>query len=168
MTKQTSKAELLKDIRVERRKLEKTLTRLTEEDMTGQGVIGEWSVKDILAHLAAWEGLFLSWYESGLHGSVPDKIPVGISKKDIATLNQQIYLQYREDSLEAVLIIFQNSYQQILAVVEAIPEGDMFAKDRYGWTGKWTIADYIAGNTCNHYYWANTKIRAWLKAQKGL
>lgn len=168
MIKQKSKAELLKDIQVERRRLENTIAALPKEDMTRSGVVGEWSVKDILAHLAAWEQLFLSWYESGLHGRIPDESPVGMSIRKMDALNQQIYNQYRLSPLEDVLAEFQHSFQQVLATVMEIPEDEMFALGRYAWTGKLALADYIAGNTCNHYYWSKTKIRSWLKAQQKL
>jgi hypothetical protein len=166
VVKQKSKAELLKDIQLERQRLEKALVVFSKEDMIQPGVIGEWSVKDLLAHLVAWEQLFLSWYESGLQGRIPEVSPVGMSKKAMDALNQQIFNQYRKHSLEDVLVIFQDSYQQVLRVVQDIPQEDMFAAGWYAWTGKLTLADYIAGNTCNHYLWAKTKIRAWQKARK--
>lgn len=165
MTKQKNKAELLKDIDSEHRRLEKTLALLTQKDMTQRGVVGEWSVKDILAHLSAWEQLFLRWYRAGLQGGRAEKNPVGMSTKAIDALNLEIFNQYRRTSLKHVLTQFQNSYQQILGIVHAIPEEDMFTSGRYEWTNKWTLADYIAGNTCNHYRWANSKIRQWLKTQ---
>jgi hypothetical protein len=58
MVKQKSKAELIKDIQVERQRLEKVLATLSKDEMTRPGVIGESTVKDILAHLVAWEQLF--------------------------------------------------------------------------------------------------------------
>jgi len=53
MTKQRSKAEFLNSIQVERRRLERNFGNLTEIDMTRPGVVGKWSVKDVLAHLVA-------------------------------------------------------------------------------------------------------------------
>jgi hypothetical protein len=135
--------------------------------MTQRGVVGEWSVKDVLAHLVAWEELFLSWYEAGLHGSIPDTAPVGMSRKAMDALNQQIFIQHRQRSLEDVLSEFRASYRQVLATVQAVPEEDLFAEGRYAWTGKLTLADYIAGNTCNHYHWAKTQIRRWRKLTRG-
>ena len=64
MTKQKTRDELINDILVERRRLEKNLSKLSGTDMLQQGVVGEWSIKDILAHIIAWEQLFLDWYES--------------------------------------------------------------------------------------------------------
>jgi len=162
MTKQKSKNELLNDIQVERRRLERNLDDLTELDMTRPGAVGEWSVKDVIAHLMAWEQLFLGWYEAGLQGRIPETTPVGMSKKAIDTLNQKIFVEYRECSLNEILAEFHDSHQQVLAVVQAIPEEDLLTTGRYAWTGKLALADYVAGNTCNHYQWANTKIRRWM------
>lgn len=165
MTKQQSKAELLKDIESEHRRLESTLAALTNKAMTRRGVVGDWSVKDILAHMSAWEQLFLSWYKSGLEEGIPSNSPVGMSRKAIDALNLEIFNQYQRTSLRDVLTQFQNSYQQILGIVHSISEEDMFTPGRYVWTDRWALVDYIAGNTCNHYRWARSKIHQWLKAQ---
>ncbi len=159
MAKQASKDQLLKDIHTERRRLEKNLSALSAEDMIWPGVTGTWSVKDILAHLAAWEKLCLDWYQTGIQGCLPAVTPVGMSQKSMDTLNQQIYEANRWRSLDDIIAEFHASYQQIVAVIEAIPEGDLFAQGRFHWTGKLTLADYIAGNTCNHYAWAKSQIR---------
>lgn len=134
--------------------------------MTQRGVIDKWSVKDILAHLMAWEQLFLGWYQSGLQGKIPEIAPVGMSGKAIDALNQKIFAQYHQFPLDKVLAEFHASYQRVLAVVQAIPEEDLFTAERFAWTGKLTLADYITGNTCNHYHWAKAKIRTWLKATR--
>lgn len=161
MARQTSKDELLKDITAEHRRLEKNLSSLSAEDMLQPGVTGAWSVKDILAHLTAWEKLFLGWYSAGVQGSAPGILPVGMDRKVIDALNQQIYEKNRERSLEDVFTEFRATYQEIVTAIEAIPEEDMFAHGRFAWTGKLTLADYIAGNTCSHYAWAKSQIRKW-------
>jgi hypothetical protein len=163
MAKQTSKAQLLKDIQTERRRLEKNISALSEEDMTRPGVTGSWSVKDILAHLVAWEQLFIDWYQTGLQGDASATAPVGMSKNAIDDINQRIYEQNKSRTLDDVLAEFRSSYQRIVTIIEGIPEEDMFARCRFSWTGKYTIADYITGDTCNHYAWAKLQIRKWAK-----
>jgi hypothetical protein len=159
VAKQTNKDQLLKDIHTERRRLEKNLSALSAEDMIQPGVTGTWSVKDILAHLVAWERLFLDWYHTGMQGRSPAATPVGMSQGSMDTLNQQIYEANRWRSLDDIIAEFHVSYQQIVTVIETIPEEDMFVQGRFHWTGKLTLADYIVGNTCNHYAWAKSQIR---------
>ena len=166
MAKQTSKDQLLNDIHVERRRLEATLSSLSAAEMLQPGVVGAWSVKDVLAHLVAWERLLLDWYASGVQGVTAAEMPVGMEKGAIAALNQQIYAQNQMRSLEDVLADFHASYQDTLALIESISEADMFTPGRCPWTGKYLLADYITGNTCNHYAWAKSQIRKWLKTSK--
>lgn len=166
MAKQTTKHQLLNDIRTERRRLEAALDRLSESDMLQSGVVGAWSVKDVLAHLVAWERLFRDWYASGVQGVAPSDMPVGMEKGAINTLNEQIYACNQDRRLAEVQTEFHASYQETLSVIESITEADMFAQGRFAWTGKYILADYIAGNTCNHYAWAKLQIRKWLKARQ--
>jgi len=165
MAKQTTKHQLLADIRTERRRLEKHLFALGVEAMARPGVTGAWSVKDLLAHLAAWQRLLLDWIAAGVQGRTPAVAPVGLSRTSIDALNEQIYEQNRRRSLEDVLAEFHAAHRQIVAVVEAIPEGDLFARGRFHWTGRLTLADYIAGNTCNHDAWARSQISRWAKRE---
>ena len=165
MAKQTSKDQLLKDIRTERGRLEKNLSVLTPEDMIRPGVTGTWSIKDILAHLVAWEKQFLNWYNAGIQGRTPAVTPVGMCQKSMDALNQHIYAENRWRSLDDILAEFYATHQQIVTVIETIPEEEMFAHGRFPWTGNLTLADYIAGNTCNHYAWARSQVQKWAKSQ---
>lgn len=158
-----NKALLLQRIDRERRSLEKTLSNLDHAQMTHMGVIGSWSVKDILAHLAAWEQLFLGWYEAGLQGKTPQLPAPGFSWKQIDRINEQIYEQHRLRDLAEILEWFANSYRQIRMVIQDIPEEDLFEPGRYTWQGKLSLIQYVLANTANHYRWANSKIRLWLK-----
>ena len=164
MTKYRSKARLIEAIQVEHLRLEKTIAHLTEENMVKSGAVGTWSVKDVLAHLTAWEQFLLNWYDAGLHGKSTSPPPVGMSKNAINALNQDIFEQNRRRLLSTVVSEFQASYLQVLELVQVVQEEDMFKPSTYAWTGRYTFADYIAGNTCNHYLWAKTKIHIWMKA----
>jgi hypothetical protein len=159
MTKHKTKEALLSDIQTQRRQLEKNLHALTPAEKVAPGVVGEWSVKDLLAHLVAWEQLLLSWDAAGRASRIPAITPVGLSRAAIAVLNQQIYAQNYARTLEAVQEEFHSSYEQVWAVLQTIPEEEMFTAGRFAWTGQLTLADYIAGNTCSHYRWAKNQIR---------
>jgi len=118
-------------------------------------------VKDILAHLVAWEKLFLDWYRTGIQGRSSATTPVGMCQRAMDSLNQQIYETNQWRSLDDIIAEFHTSFQHIMTVIETIPEEDMFTHNRFNWTGGLTLADYVAGNTCNHYAWAKSQIRKW-------
>lgn len=165
MKKQLNKTELLERVQTEREKLEQTLTTVNGKEMTQSGVVEEWSVKDVLAHLMDWEQRLLEWYQAGLRGETPELPAPGMTWANLAELNEQIYQKYRRHSLKAIMEEYQQSYQQILKTVQAIPESDL-VEGRFGWTKKRTLADYVAACTYDHYKWADDMISKWAKAQK--
>ena len=163
---QMDKEEVLKRIRVERRRLEKNLSEIKPAQMVQPGAMGDWSVKDILAHLIDWEQRFLGWYRAGLRGEIPEtpSPELSWSREDMDVLNQRIYEKYRDRPLERVLQDFESSYQEIYQVVKSIPESDMFELGRFSWTGRGNLVGYILANTANHYRWAKTAIRKWVQS----
>jgi hypothetical protein len=162
MAKQTTKAGLLHDILVERRQLEKNLAGIHPSARTIPGVCGEWSVKDILSHLAAWEQLFLGWYQAGVRGEIPVMPAPGYNWHTMHELNAYIYTNNCRRSLDDVEAEFSASYQQILALVQALPEEDIFTPGRYAWLGQHRLVDFMTPNTSNHYAWAKRLIRKWV------
>ncbi len=159
-----TKADLLKAIQAERRRLERHLAEINPANFSEPGVCGVWNLKDLLAHLAAWEQTFLCWYadrDAMLNHEEPAEVQ---TMKAIHRYNAQLYEQYRDWSLDKVLGFFHRSHSQVYAVVEQIPEEDLFIHNRYPWTGRWTLADFIIANTSNHYLWAKNLIIRWKKA----
>ena len=150
MDKPTTKGQLLKDIRTERKKLENALKGLPDAAMVKAPAAGEWSVKDILAHIAFWEQFFLQRYRAGLRGEkqvMPEWSKSGV----LDDINKEVYERNLKRTLSDVKKEFHTSYKLIFDAVEQIPEEDMFASSKYDWTGKNTLADYIVGNTSEHY-----------------
>jgi len=47
------------------------LATLTPEQMTRPGALGDWSAKDVLAHLYEWEQMVLGWLAAGQRGQTP-------------------------------------------------------------------------------------------------
>lgn len=163
MPRPTDKAQLLTAMQREHAALEKTLTGLTPEQLTAPSQALGYAVKDILAHLYAWEQLCLEWYAAGLHGQTPALPAPGYNWAQIPALNQQIYKQYCSRPLEEILGLFQASYCQMLATVESIAEADLYTPGHYAWTKKNTLATYFISASSSHYVWAIKEIRKCLK-----
>jgi hypothetical protein len=158
---------MLDRIRTERRRLELNLAEVPAYDMQTPGVIGGWSVKDVLVHLVAWERLFLGWYKAGRQGERPAVPAPGVGWGELDRLNRQIYEQNRKRDLADVLADFHASYAQVLAVIESMPEDEIFAPGRYDWLGEQALVGPILANTANHYRWAKGHIRAWWQEKGG-
>jgi hypothetical protein len=158
------KDRLLADIEREHRLLAQTFTGLSAAALSTPGVVGEWSVKDLLAHLTAWEQMFLRWYRAGQRGETPAVPAPGYTWRDLHALNDSLYRRSRRRQATAVLTDFALSYAQVLGAVTAMPEADVLAPARYPWLGDGNLYGYIQANTSHHYRWARGLIRRWRTA----
>jgi hypothetical protein len=164
MGKSLRKAELLREIGVERTRLDALLEQLTPRQMTQRGVtLAGWSVKDILAHLIAWQRMNLEWYAVGRQGETPD-IPA--NWKEIRKVNDWIYRKHRRSSLKSVLADYHDYHLKMLELIRKVPARDFATLGRIVWTGPtWTLSDCIRWNTASHYRWAWKHIQKWFRAQ---
>ena len=163
MKQKLTKEKIIERIHTERRRLEKNLALLSDDDLLESSVMGGWSVKDIMAHLFDWEQRFLGWYEAGRRGEVPETPAPGLKWSQLRILNQQVFEKHRDRTLADVRSEFQFSFTKVLDTLEKIPEKDIFEIGRYQWTGKGNIGGFILANTANHYRWAKSRIRSWMK-----
>ncbi len=131
--------------------------------MTQPGIVGEWAVKDVLAHLTAWEQMFLGWYSTGRRGDDPITPAAGFNWQQIPALNEQIYQQHRALPLEDVLAQFHRSYAQIAAALTGMSHEELFTPKVYRWTKTTTLGSYAVSATCSHYAWARKEIRKGIK-----
>lgn len=160
-----TKDSLLKDIQQERQRLEKLINGISPQQLIEPGVSGEWSVKDILAHLTAWEQLFLGWYRSGLLGETPQIPAPGITWKQLGKLNGMIYEAHRSQGLDEIKEEFATSYQTIVREITEMSEEMISTPGYFAWTNGNNLQGYIRANTANHYRWAKNQIQRWLKSR---
>src|SRR5579864_919180 len=62
----TSKAQLLDDLRSEQVAFEALLDEIGESHMTQPGVAGDWSIKDVVAHLTGWRRRSVARFQAAL------------------------------------------------------------------------------------------------------
>ncbi len=159
MPKQIGKAQAIEKLETERRRLEQNLAPLSEKDMLRPGVVGEWSVKDVLAHLASWERFFLDWYAADQRGETPHPPAPGLTwkPKDLDILNRRIFVKHRDRPLSKVLADFRNTHKRFMATVQAIPEKDIITKERFAWI-KPGLYSWLTAYA-SHDRWAKEKVR---------
>lgn len=158
----TSKPMMLKRLQTERRRLVDNLSRLTPEQMLQPGVVGDWSVKDILAHLADWESRMPQWMEAARRDQEVRAPAPDLTWKQVDLLNQRIYAAHRDQSLAEVLDYFHTTHAQFMQMVAEMPEDELLTRLRYAFLDGAAVNDWLVGYA-NHDLWAKTKIRQWLK-----
>ncbi len=167
MPRPTTKTAILSESRKEYAALEQLLATLLPEEMAQPGLVGEWSVKDVLAHLTEWTQMVLGWYAAGLRGETPALPAPGYKWNQLPALNQHIYEKYRDEALADVLQGFHTTHRQIMALVESLSEEELFTPGRYDWARANALASYIVSCTSSHYNWARTELRKGLRAREG-
>jgi hypothetical protein len=165
MSRAATKKQLLEDMEVEHKALEQLLAGLTPEQITQPGIVGEWSAKDVLAHLLEWQCMVLKWYTAGIQGKIIPIPAEGLNWAQIPLLNQRIYETYRDMPLADIQKQFKASHKKILSTIQGLSEKELFTRGHYAWTKNNTLGTYFVSSTSSHYVWARQNIKKGLKAK---
>ena len=146
-----TKAELITQIEDERAELEALLETLSPEQMQQPGVMGEWSVKDILAHLAVWAARTITLMFAIERKAKPTYPPPGRDTNDVwASVNAKDYAEQKERSLDEVLIDFRGTHTQLLKRVTNWKDDTLlFDTRKFNLRGQ-SLADIILSNSVEH------------------
>lgn len=165
MPTEKSKKTILSRLQLERNKLIETLEGLSEEDFTRSGVVGIWSVKDVLAHLAHWETGMLNWMQTARQRQPVDGPEEGLTWRQMHEFNQRIYEAHRDESLPEVKQYFHDAHASFMKMVEEIPDDELLTRGYYAFTGKKSVYDWL-GSYAAHDRWGREEIEKWLKERK--
>jgi hypothetical protein len=151
MDEASPKSKLLTEIEQEWANIERICFSLPTDDLVKPGVQGEWSVKDILAHLSAWEKYLLDRLGYVMTGQ-PPLYPVMTSMEDVNRFNAQVYSENKDRPLASVVIEFRNLYKGIMTVLEALDEDQLNQPYTYDFPNDTlSLLQLIRANTCEHY-----------------
>ncbi|MEX2161599.1 MAG: ClbS/DfsB family four-helix bundle protein [Anaerolineales bacterium] len=154
MPRARSKAELLRFGGQEYARLLALIGDLTEQQRSETPVFDNRTVKDLIAHLYAWQLLFLTWYQEGMAAKKPQIPAPGFTWKDNPALNEKLYQEYSDASWKKIWSSFEKSHAKLMALVKQHSDKELTTKRKYSWTGSTDLATYLAGATSSHYVWA--------------
>lgn len=125
--------------------------RLTEPDVTG-----EWSVRDLLNHIAFWEQQALRRLSLAPAGqpSLPS------DEAEMHRVNAESVAAGRGRSPAEALAAHHQAYAELLATVSALGDDELNDTARFG-DGE-AVWQKIAGDSYEHYEEHAGEIRAWL------
>lgn len=112
-------------LETERARLDDTLAGIDDAAMTEAGAHGPWSVKDVIAHIAAWDRRGLRWIDEAVQGGVPQIPEPEMSFADMDRLNEQTFVEHRDRPLVEVLAEFRDVYRRLLARVRTLTPEDL-------------------------------------------
>lgn len=130
---------------------------LAEAKIAEPGVTGEWSVKDILAHVTAWEEEALKHLPHIAEGGRPPRYSVTYGGID--AFNALKTQESRRLSTTQVLARHQAIHQQIVDYIQSVPEAYFATETRF--------RRRLRLDTYSHYPIHTKDIREW-REQQGL
>ncbi|MFN4294522.1 MAG: ClbS/DfsB family four-helix bundle protein [Thermoflexales bacterium] len=156
-----SKAELISRIESERRALEETLARIPAEDMLAEGVVGWWSVKDVLAHIAMWYSRAVTLLFQAERGGAL-QLPRS-NATDWSDINARDYASQKDRPLDRIQADFHGAHQQLIKRLNAwADEAALFDPRRYPALKGRALADYLWDYTGGHSAEHRAQIESWL------
>jgi len=160
------KRELIANIEREREQLNAVIAQVPAQLMTEPGVAGEWSVKDICAHLAEWSSRAITLLFQAERGS---KLQLPQSNAgDWADVNAQDYEAQKGRPLDRVITDFNGAHDQLIKRLNAWPdEQTLFDKGRFPALKSHSLADHVWGDSGEHDAEHRAQIEAWLQKEIG-
>jgi DinB superfamily len=147
-------------LRTERIQWNALLAQVGPERMEIPGAVGDWSVKQLVAHLTWYEGAIVEGAEHVLStGTFKRRRPEGVSMDD---MNARIASESQNRPVTEVLAEADSVFGRLLTLIEAIPENLLndpgilgLPEDLVPWMG-------VANNSYAHYREHEPELRAWL------
>jgi hypothetical protein len=102
---------------------------LADEQLVQPGVTGDWSVKDILAHVSWWEEEALKYLPLILQGRRPPRYSA--LYRGIDAFNAQMTEQKRGLALSEVLGQMEETHLRLVEYVRSVPEEQLTSETRF-------------------------------------
>ncbi len=162
------KQEILAALREEFDRWEELLAGLSEEQITARQLPSNLSIKDVIAHLHAWQQRSIARAEAALADTEPQypAWPVGLDpdlEDDLEQINAWIHETYREQPWSSVHRDWRDGFLRFVELGEAIPEKELLDPNRYAWLEGYPLS-YILVSSYNHHHEEHLEpLLAWLR-----
>ncbi len=149
---------LLKRLDTAWRDFRDSYSGLSEAELLKPGVIGQWAVKDIIAHVTTWEEEALKHLPALLRG---ERLPrYSVTHGGIDSFNAQAAAGKKDFSLSEVFRQSDQIHRKLIDLIESVPEEQLDSKARF--------RHRLRLDTYGHYMKHTEAVRRWRKLNAGL
>lgn len=125
---------LLARLAAERAAFLRAYVSLNEEVLTTSPVVEQWTAKDLLAHVGAWDAFQVERMSVVMDGRLEEMPQVG-GEAGMAARNAVLYERYRDIPLEQALAICLKERGGFLAMLARIPDVELHRELEFPWGG---------------------------------
>ncbi|NDJ76409.1 MAG: DinB family protein [Chloroflexi bacterium] len=125
------KVDVIANLRTARARLLEAIDGLTDDHMLQVGAVGIWSVKDVLAHLVAWEAeLVTALSRLEQHKRTPPRI---VEIEDIDEWNDDQYRVSAARPVDDIWEDFEGVHKHLIQAVEDLDDRTLDDNRRWPW-----------------------------------
>jgi hypothetical protein len=167
MTESTmpTKGEVIAAINREREAWETLLVEVGEARMLEPGAMGEWTFKDLVAHITGWRARSLRRLEAVANGQ-PEPDPVWPANRVTDDeINDWIHEVNKDRLLGEVIGESRESYARLTEIVQMLPDDALTDPDRFPWLEGTPLGlVLVSGEFFSHLHQEHEpEIRRWLQ-----
>lgn len=145
---------------------EELLASLNEEQITAPHFDYDWSIKDMIAHLWAWQQISIARLVGGLQDQEPE-FPKWIVESDenweenADKVNAVTFKRHHAKSWSEIHQNWREGFLRLLKLGESISERNLLDGDRFPWLKGYSLA-FILIASYDHHQEHLEKLRDWL------
>lgn len=156
-----TKREILHELEEARADLLASIEGLSPDAMRRPGAVGIWSVKDTLAHVAAWEAELVTALNQVENGQVPGIVDI----EDIDAWNEEQYRLNVRRSLDAIRDDLTGVHRMLLRMLGDMDEKTLTDNRQFRWMEGEPLAYLVEENATLHEQEHAGDIRRWRDEQ---
>ena len=148
----TDKTQILARMAESRRALRSALERAGPDIMERPGTWGEWTLKDLIAHLTFWQTVATDRLQKFMTGRADeihffqDSTESFEGRSEIDEVNGNVYRANKDRPLAEMLEQLDITYQALRTAAKSVP-ADVYRQDQQ----PSSLRDWVAGNSFAHY-----------------
>jgi hypothetical protein len=123
---------------------------LPDSRLVEPGVIGDWAVKDIIAHITTWEEEALKYLPVIVEGRRP---PRYVTHGGIDAFNARMAAKKRRLSLADVRKQLDDTHHRLIAFIETVPENQLAGETRFRRRLRLDTYGHYAMHTASIWEW---------------
>jgi hypothetical protein len=149
------KAQIIAKLRQEFNRWEELLNRIDEGQITSAHLAADLSIKDIIAHLTAWQQISVARMEAARQHIQPE-YPEWHSELDpepgdeLDQTNAWIFERYQDQTWGEIHREWAERFRFFLEISEAFPEDNLFEPGRYPWIKDYPLSAVLQGTLAHH------------------
>lgn len=149
------KEHILAALREQFNSWEQLLAILSEEQINTPHFDLDWSIKDVIAHLWAWQQISIARMEAGLHDQEPEFSKWIVEsvenwEEDSDRVNALTFQTQHEKPWLEIYQNWKNGFLRFLEFGNEIPERDLLDGDRFPWLKGYSLAFILIASYDHH------------------